>query len=123
VKTAKRIPDKNIIKGAITKTIPQPELISTILFRPGTFSDEVKLLGIDKNEKTNNSGYIQTFITENSRVVLKSKEDDIEIVINLYQIDLRRVTLFNNNAMMIGIPVRMRLDKDLTALMFFENIE
>ena len=123
MKTAKQVPDKSIIKESIMNTVPKPELISTILFIPEIFSDKVQLLGIDESKKIKNNGYIQTPITENCRVVLKSKDDDIEIVINLYQIDLRRVAFFNNNAIMIGLPVRMRLNKEQTALMFFKNTE
>ncbi|MBN2061594.1 MAG: DUF1566 domain-containing protein [Deltaproteobacteria bacterium] len=123
LKIHRRVPDKVAHKGPKIDKSPRLKSISVILFKPEILSEKVRLLGIDINESPDQDGYIKTALAENSKVVIKSKEDDIEIAMSIYQIDQRRVALFNNHAMMIGLPVRMRIDKDLNTLIFFQDAE
>jgi hypothetical protein len=92
-----------------------------LFVQPGLLSEEFELQGIEKQEQVQLKSYIQMPINKNSKAVLKPIKSGIEIDIFIYEIDQRRVNLFNNNAMAFNLPVRMRIEPDTGALIFYEQ--
>jgi len=92
-----------------------------LFVQPGLLSEEFELQGIEKQEQVQLKSYIQMPINKNSKAVLKPIKSGIEIDIFIYEIDQRRVNLFNNNAMAFDLPVRMRIEPDTGALIFYEQ--
>jgi len=92
-----------------------------LFVQPGLLSEEFELQGIEKQEQVQLKSYIQMPINKNSKTVLKPKKSGIEIDIFIYEIDQRRVNLFNNNAMAFDLPVRMRIEPDTGALIVYKQ--
>ena len=92
-----------------------------LFVQPGLLSEEFELQGIEKQGQVRLKSYIQMPINKNSKAVLKPIKSGIEIDIFIYEIDQRRVNLFNNNAIAFDLPVRMRIEPDTGALIFYEQ--
>jgi hypothetical protein len=108
----------------IVKEEVEPSVLSRkglLFIQPRMLSKEFELQGIERKEQVHLKSYIQMPINKNSKAVLKPKQGGIEIAISIYEIDQRRVTLFNNNAMAFNVPVRMRLEPETGALIFYEQ--
>lgn len=92
-----------------------------LFVQPELLSEEFELLGIEKQKQVRLGSYIQMSIRENSRAVLKPKNTGIEIDISIYEIDQRRINLFNNNAMAFELPVRLRIEPDTGTMIFYKQ--
>jgi hypothetical protein len=92
-----------------------------LFIQPGLLSEEFELQGIGRYGQPESKTYMQMPINMDSKAVLKPKGSGIEIDILIYEIDQRRVNLFNNNAMAFELPVRMRIEPDTGALIFYKQ--
>ena len=92
-----------------------------LFVQQGLISEEFKLQGIEKGEQIQLQHFLRMPINKNSKAILKSKKGYTEIAVLLYEIDQKRVNLFNNNAMILELPVRVRIDAETGALIFYRQ--
>jgi len=114
-----KAPIAGIVKEKAKEVI---SLEKGLLFvQPELLSEEFEFQGIEKQKQVRLGPYIQMSIRENSKAVLKPKNTGIEIDISIYEIDQRRVNLFNNYAMAFELPVRLRIEPDTGAMIFYKQ--
>jgi hypothetical protein len=114
-----KAPIVGIVKKTTKSAVPSEK--SLLFVQPELLSEEFELQGIDKQKQVRLGPYIQMSISENSRAVLKPKNTGIKIDISIYEIDQRRVNLFNNNAMAFELPVRIRIEHDTGIMIFYKQ--
>jgi len=115
--------EKAPLAGIVKKEAVKAGLLKKglLLIQPGLLSEEFELQGIEKQKQVRLGPYIQMSISENSKAVLKPKNAGIEIDISIYEVDQRRINLFNSNAMAFELPVRMRIEPDTGAVIFYKQ--
>jgi len=114
-----KAPIAGIVKEKAEKVGPSEK--GLLFVQPELLSEEFELQGIEKQKQVKLGPYIQMSISENSKAVLKPKNTGIKIDISIYEIDQRRVNLFNNNAMTFELPVRLRIEPDTGTVIFYEQ--
>jgi hypothetical protein len=92
-----------------------------LFIQPELLSKEFEIQGIEKQKQVRFGPYLQMSISENSKAVLKPQNTGIKIDISIYEIDQRRVNLFNNSAMTFELPVRLRIEPDTGAIIFYKQ--
>jgi len=114
-----KTPIVGIVKEKAKKVTPSGK--GLLFVQPELFSEEFEFQGIEKQKQVRLGPYIQMSINENSKAVLKPKNTGIKIDISIYEIDQRRVNLFNNYAMAFELPVRLRIEPDTGAMIFYKQ--
>jgi len=100
---------------------PELAAVDLLFLQPGLLSEQFQLQGIEKQKQVQIGSYIQIPIDKTSKAIIKPLERGIEIAISIYQIDQGRINIFNNNAKVFDLPVRMRTDPETGALIFYKQ--
>jgi hypothetical protein len=117
--TKRKAPAAGIVKEKAVKAGPSEN--GLLFVQPELLSQEFELQGIEKQKQVRIGPYIQMSVSENSKAVLKPKNTGIKIDISIYEIDQRRINLFNNSAMTFELPIRLRIEPDTGAIIFYKQ--
>ena len=114
----KKMDKKALVKPQFLEEVD----VEKVLVPQILLSNNFQLLGFNKEEQIDLGYYLQLPIQKESRVKIRSGDDGIETIFNLYGVNSRLVDLFNNNAEIFGLSIRGKIDLKNRHLVFYENI-